>query len=87
MRTGAKAVLRAEEIVEEAPDFVIIAGDKGNIADEAMNWAGRGFPVAMETPAGNTAEKLLELWELQEKHGAKFLCQSQCPGTPGGDDF
>lgn len=76
-RTGAKAVLRAEEIEDGQPDFVVIAVDKGHIADETMNWAGRGFPVVAETPVGNTVEKMTQLWKMQEKHGARIVCCEQ----------
>lgn len=74
--TGAPAVLSAGELVRFQPDFVVIAVDRGHVAEEALAWAGRGFPVITETPSGDTEEKLNRLWEAGQR-GAKIVSCEQ----------
>ena len=62
---------------ESAPDFVVIAVGRGDVCTVAKQWIERGFPVLLETPAGETAEELKELWELKEKKGARIQVAEQ----------
>ncbi len=75
--TGAEATTEEAEILRFQPDFVVIAVDRGHVADEALKWARRGFPVVTETPVGDRMEKLLQLWEAAEKEGARIVCCEQ----------
>ena len=74
--TGAPAVLTAEEALAYRPDFIVVAVDRGHVADVAEEWIARGFPVVTETPVGDTEEKLLRL-EALGKRGAKIVCCEQ----------
>ena len=66
-----------EQCRESAPDFVVVAVSRGSICSVAKEWIERGFPVLLETPAGETVEELKELWELKEKCGAKIQVAEQ----------
>ena len=74
--TGAEAVLTAEAAMAFKPDFIVVAVDRGHVADVVEEWIGRGFPVVAETPVGDTEEKLQRLEALSE-HGAKIVCCEQ----------
>ena len=75
-QTGVDAVLTAEEVVRFCPDFIVVAVERGHVADVAEEWVLRGFPVVTETPAGDTEGKLERLWRLGE-NGAKIVCCEQ----------
>ncbi len=75
-RTGAAAVLTAEEAMAYMPDFIVVAVDRGHVADIAEEWIQRGFPVVAETPVGDTEEKLQRLETFVER-GAKIVCCEQ----------
>ncbi len=62
---------------ESSPDFVVVAVGRGDVCTVAKEWIGRGFPVLLETPAGETEEELKELWELKEKRGARIQVAEQ----------
>ena len=74
--TGAKAVLTAAEALAFKPDFIVVAVDRGHVADVAEEWIGRGFPVVTETPVGDTEEKLQRLETLAGR-GVKIVCCEQ----------
>ena len=74
--TGAEAVLTAEEALAFKPDFVVVAVDRGHVADVAEDWIARGFPVVTETPVGDTEEKLQRLEALAGR-GARIVCCEQ----------
>ncbi len=74
--TGAEAVLTAEAAMAFKPDFIVVAVDRGHVADVVEEWIGRGFPVVAETPVGDTEEKLQRLEALSER-GAKIVCCEQ----------
>ena len=75
-RTGAQAVLTVEEAMAFGPEFIVVAVDRGHVADVAGEWVGRGFPVVTETPVGDTLEKLQRLEALAER-GARIVCCEQ----------
>ena len=72
-RTGIPAVMSEQAALEFRPDFVVIAVDRGHIAEAAVDWAQKGFPVVTETPVGETPEQLSTLWQLQ-KSGSRIVC-------------
>ena len=75
-RTGVEAVTHPEACLAFRPDFIVVAVDRGHVADVAEEWIERGFPVVTETPVGDTMEKLLRLWEAGQR-GAKIVCCEQ----------
>ena len=74
--TGMEAVLTAEAAMAFRPDFIVVAVDRGHLADVAGEWISRGFPVVTETPVGDTEEKLQGLEALAGR-GAKIVCCEQ----------
>lgn len=79
--TGVDAVLTAEEAEAFRPDFAVIAVDRGHVADVAVEWLQRGYPVVTETPVGDTEEKLERLQSLAD-NGAKIVCCEQYHRQP-----
>ena len=75
-RTGAEAVLTVEAAEAFRPDFIVVAVDRGHLADVAEEWIARGFPVVTETPVADTEEKLDRLQKLAER-GARIVCCEQ----------
>ncbi len=75
--TGVPATTDINEALRFSPDFVVIAVDREHIADVTEEWAMRGIPVVAETPAGSSMEKLIRIWELHEKTGAKIVSCEQ----------
>ena len=74
--TGLDSVLTAEAAEAFSPDFIVVAVDKGHIADVAEEWALRGYPVVTETPLADTEEKLERIQKLA-KSGARIVCCEQ----------
>ena len=72
---GMQATQDMEDVRAFSPDLAVIAVSKADIAHEARIWA-EHYPVLTETPAGNTLEKLLDLWALHES-GARILTCEQ----------
>ncbi len=79
--TGQDAVLTAEEAERFNPDFVVVAVDRGHVADVAEQWVLRGYPVVTETPVGDTEPKLRRLQDLAE-HGGRIVCCEQYHRQP-----
>ena len=78
---GINAVSSIDECVAMAPDFVVVAVSKADIADVSMQWMDRGFTVLCETPAALNYDKLCELWERQKK-GQKLVIAEQYTRYP-----
>ena len=74
--TGLDATVSAADCLAFHPDFIVVAVDRGHVADVAEEWIQRGFPVVTETPVGDTVEKLRKLRQW-EKRGAKIVCCEQ----------
>lgn len=74
--TGIDAVLSVDDCLAFQPDFIVIAVDRGHIADVTEEWIARGYPVVTETPVGDTVDKLRRLWRLGQQ-GAKIVCCEQ----------
>lgn len=74
---GVPVTTSIEACEAARPDFVVVAVSKADICAVTKDWAAKGYPVLMETPAGCTVEELKELWELKEKHGAKIQVAEQ----------
>ncbi len=75
-RTGCMAVTGAQACLDFQPDFIVIAVDRGHVADTAAEWLDRGFAVVTETPVGDTDDKLRDLWR-RARAGAKIVCCEQ----------
>ena len=79
--TGVPAVVTAEAAEAFGPDFVVVAVDRGHVADVAEEWIARGYPVVTETPVGDTEDKLARLQRLAEG-GARIVCCEQYHRQP-----
>lgn len=67
----------SEEVCEQAkPDFVVNAVSRDYLFPVLKTWSGKGYPVLMETPAANTEEELIAVWEMIQK-GAKIQVAEQ----------
>ena len=75
--TGMPATMSREAFLDFGPDFLVIAVDRGHMGEETLKWAETGLPVITETPSGDTVEKLCQLWEAQERGGARIACCEQ----------
>ena len=75
-KTGIPATTSLEDCKEFKADFIVVAVNKESIADVCEEWVKRGYPVAIETPAGTTIEQLSRLWNLH-KQGAKITVFEQ----------
>ena len=80
-KTGCEATTGLDECLAFQPDFIVIAVDRPHVADVAMDWLDRGFPVMTETPVGDTPDKLRELWRRGQT-GAKIVCLEQYHRSP-----
>ncbi|MCR5558518.1 MAG: Gfo/Idh/MocA family oxidoreductase, partial [Butyrivibrio sp.] len=75
--TGVEATTDLKTAISFAPDFVVVAVDRGHVAEVAEEWVLRGFPVITETPVGASFESLKRLWNLSIKKSAKIVCCEQ----------
>ena len=80
--TGVPATCSLDEALAFSPDFVVVAVDRGHMAEVVLSWAERGFPVAAETPLGKTREELDMLWRAHTEKGAKIISVEQYPRHP-----
>lgn len=74
---GVPATVSPAACEAAEPDFVVVAVSKPSGFAVAKEWARKGYPVVMETPAGCTVEEMKELWDLKEKRGAKIQVAEQ----------
>ncbi len=79
--TGIRATMKEKEALAFHPDFIVIAVDRGHMAETAIKWSGMGFPVLTETPVGETEEQLETLIRLAAD-GAKISCCEQYHRQP-----
>ena len=75
--TGAEAFVSREEAIAYGPDLVVIAVDRGHMAEVTEEWALAGFPVAAETPMGSTEEELCRLFRLYREKEARIFSLEQ----------
>ena len=75
-RTGAAASTSEDECLAFGPDFVVIAVDRGHMAEVIARWAEKGLPLVPETPVGETIEQLNAIWALG-RNGARIVSCEQ----------
>ena len=75
-RTGVGATTATQEALAFRPDFVVVAVSRDHMAEVAIEWIERGYPVVTETPVGASREELETLWGLSRR-GAKIVCCEQ----------
>lgn len=75
--TGIGATTEIEEAISFAPDFVVVAVDRGHMAEVAKEWMQRGFHVVTETPIGASMEELGSIWELSQSSSSRIICCEQ----------
>ena len=75
-RTGAAASTSEEECLAFGPDFVVIAVDRGHMAEVICRWADKGLPLVAETPVGEDLEQLNAIWALG-RGGARIVSCEQ----------
>lgn len=75
-RTGVDAVTAEADALAIRPDFIVVAVDSAHLVDVTEQWTGKGFPVVVETPVGDTEENLTRL-ERMAAQGAKIVCCEQ----------
>ncbi|MCR4897423.1 MAG: Gfo/Idh/MocA family oxidoreductase [Lachnospiraceae bacterium] len=80
--TGIPGTTSLQEAEGFLPDFVVVAVDRGHMAQVIEEWVLKGYPVVSETPVGSTMAELERLWELQEQEGARIVCCEQYPRHP-----
>ncbi len=78
---GAETFLSAEDAAKARPAFAVIAVDKAHIADVGAEWAERGFPVLLETPAAASDAQAARLRRLSEA-GCRIAVSEQYPRYP-----
>ena len=79
--TGIAATVSLSECLAFHPDFIVVAVDRGHMADVIEEWAGRGFPVVAETPVAADPDQL-ERIEALGRAGAKIVSCEQYPRQP-----
>ena len=62
--------LSREELLARKPEAVLVEGFELSLIDEATFWASRGISVHVDKPAGDSVEKLEELYRVAKKTGA-----------------
>lgn len=78
---GIHTTTSIEECEAMNPDFVVVAVNKTSICDVAAEWAQKGYPVLMETPAALTLDGLNRLWKLKTE-GARIQVAEQYTRYP-----
>ncbi len=79
--TGIPATVSLSECLSFQPDFIVVAVDRGHMADVIEEWAGRGFPVMAETPVAADPDQLQRI-EALGRAGAKIVSCEQYPRQP-----
>ena len=79
--TGMEATTSLSRCLAFRPDFVVIAVDRAHLADVAIEWIDRGFPVVTETPVADSEQKMKQLWAFS-RQGAKIVCCEQYHRQP-----
>lgn len=74
---GVKVVNSLEELMADAPSFVVLAIRRGCVASTLEELFEKKIPVLTETPPGETEEDLLALWDACQRHGAKVQVAEQ----------
>ena len=70
-RFQVKTVQTLEDILADAPDFVVLSIKRGYAADYLIHLFDRGIPVLVETPPAENLEEMNRLWKAARETGAK----------------
>ncbi len=79
--TGIPATVSLSESLSFRPDFIVVAVDRGHMAEVIEEWAGRGFPVVAETPVAAAPDQLERIGALG-RAGARIVSCEQYPRQP-----
>ena len=74
---GVKVVNSVDELMEEKPEFVVLAIKRGYVSDYLVQLFDRKMPVLAETPPGETQEDLQKLWKAYEEYQPKIQVAEQ----------
>ncbi len=79
---GGKAVDTPEKLLEDAPDFLVVAVAKAALSGMLLRLMDTGVPLLCETPAGMTDEALDALWRRAQETRAPVQFAEQYPDQP-----
>ena len=65
---GVKVVNSLDALMEDKPEFVVLAIKRGCVTDYLLQLFEKGIPVLTETPPGESQEDLQKLWAAYEKY-------------------
>lgn len=74
---GIFATTSEEALLATKPDFVVSAISRADNWKLCIEYMKKGIPVLAETPAANTLEELLELWEAKEEYNGRLQVAEQ----------
>ncbi len=74
---GVKVVNSLEELIKEAPDYVVLSVKRGVASGYLAKLFQSGIPVLCETPPGESLEELVQLWENCRKYEGKIQIAEQ----------
>ncbi|MBQ9037687.1 MAG: Gfo/Idh/MocA family oxidoreductase [Erysipelotrichaceae bacterium] len=67
MEYGIKTTLNEQDIINEKPDFIVVAVNKASVADVSIEWLEKGYHVLAETPCALDKETIDELLKYEGK--------------------
>lgn len=74
---NVKVVNTIDELMEEHPEFVVLAIKRGTVTDYLLKLFEKKIPVLTETPPGESPEDLMRLWNAFEKYQPKVQVAEQ----------
>lgn len=74
---GVNPVYSLEDVLADAPDFVVLCIKRGHVSEYLKTLIERQIPVLAETPPAETVEELSSLWETCAFTGAKVQVAEQ----------
>lgn len=74
---GVKVVNSLDALMEEQPEFVVLAIKRGVVTDYLLTLFEKKIPVLVETPPGESEEALQQLWKAYENAAPKIQVAEQ----------